>query len=178
MVEKGDQSHNTTSDDTKVGVFRYHEGSYGGWFTAIVPCVFLASFAFVGIEGIAVTAQEVNFESPAETTSTDPEPNEEEDNEDDGRPSGDNLQNPFELASFIPFVVTAIYVWGGWNVSQNMSWNDPRLPDMQWIKPEGSSSNSSGSVFVSSTENYDKSERMPRALTGLLIVNVASTSAT
>lgn len=83
-------------------------------------------------------------------------------------------KNPFSYAMWVPTVVTLVYVWGGWIVSQNINWEDDRLPTLEWgtALPEGASS----SPFVNSANDSKFSRHLPIAMTSLLILHVVSTT--
>lgn len=83
-------------------------------------------------------------------------------------------KDPFAYAMWVPIVATVVYVWGGWIVSQNIGWNDERLPTLEWARepPNGTSS----SVFVTSAAKSKFSHHLPTAMTSLLILHVVSTS--
>ncbi|KAH7120582.1 amino acid permease-domain-containing protein [Dactylonectria macrodidyma] len=244
-------------------VFQHQDDWNGSWFAAIVVSILIASFAFVGIEAIAVTAKEVVFETknsmasqgafqfpdtpedivpsrgstentnptretieninyprestenishPRESTkstnpsresnmSTDP-PRDSTENTNHPRGSTGNnpvsvnatesdnvsddigdpgnsqqgiIENPFELASFLPIVITIIYLWGGWIVSQNVSWMSDSLPSLEWTD-DSQPCNADISIFVISADKLSRKGTLPNALTGLLIINIASTS--
>lgn len=140
---------------------------------------FIASFAFVGIETIAATAREAQSESPPKNSDT--LTNGTSDVPQRPAPSVNDDYNPFKGILWVPFVVTCFYIWGGWIVSQNVVWDDERL-----FKLKGSSD----SIFVFSALDFDNhgaaynsceynsSSPLSRAIAGLLIINLVSTSST
>lgn len=138
----------------------------------------------MGIEVVAATAQEAVFQSisdryvPANTAgvvSPDdvppdlrPPPPEEE-----PQILNTSSDNPFQYAHWVPAVATFIYLWGGWIVSHNISWDSALLPSLPWGSDSGGSG---GSIFVTSAKRF--SPRMGTAVNVLLLLNVASTSST
>jgi amino acid transporter len=97
--------------------------------------------------------------------------------EDDGSDalslSGHHRKSPFQSpARYVPIVSAVLYLWGAWIVTQNVAWDDPSQPSLA-----GSSSGWSSSIFINSARKSSV-PGLDRALTGLLIVNIASTSST
>ncbi|KAI0136670.1 amino acid permease-domain-containing protein [Xylariales sp. AK1849] len=199
--------------------------AYGGWFGVLLTSIYLTSFAFVGVEAVAATAQEAKLKRVRGTSGKRSEGSEEELYEmtsgtgaphtaarpDHSRPTTQNgapleaapnhthsdversdaQQSPTNLelpldrtgeifrgpALLVPLVATLIYVWAGWSVTQNINWDDPQLPSLNWFSSDGSS------IFVDVGRNYDpptttSTSRLGNALTTLLIINVFSTSST
>ncbi|KAH7307987.1 amino acid permease-domain-containing protein [Stachybotrys elegans] len=173
----------TSSNEPLHSIFHHRENQIGGWFTSIMTSVLLASFSFIGIEAIAATAQEA---SPGFVTKSSPSNSHEQSNQGDrvtlrSEAANSLNHNPFQYAKWVPPLVTLIYVWGGWIASQNIRWDDPRLPSLSWTHPDTSathSSTDSNSLFVIIADNRYSEDFMPRALTFLIIINVASTSST
>jgi yeast amino acid transporter len=116
----------------------------------------------VGVEVVAATAQEAKLDDDIQP---DDFPTQ------DGQVSRESRTcDPFHLpAVLVPVTAMFIYLWGGWIVTQNVEWNDERLP--KWIK-----SNNDDSVFVLSAKQY--SPWLGKGLTVLLVINVLSTSST
>ncbi|KAH6974968.1 amino acid permease-domain-containing protein [Ilyonectria sp. MPI-CAGE-AT-0026] len=182
-------------------IFKQQDGWNGGWFAALVACILIASFAFIGIEAIAVTAKEVVFETNSDdldaaslfsNTAEDlnPPPESTEDGtvtrdiaEGESLPvldtdigsSESTSNNPFELASLLPLVITVIYMWAGWIVTQNVSWKSVSLPSLEWTD-NSDPCNADISIFVMSADKLHKKGVLANFLTGLLIINIASTS--
>lgn len=185
-------------------IFHHDENKYGGWFAAISASVFLASFSILGIEIVAATAQEANFETtPPTKRRTEEDGNElrtmagshrgrsvvsideeavaasqsssRRDDSQDTPVLNFARKDPFAYAMWIPIVVTVVYVWGGWMVSQNIGWDDDRLPTLKWgnSRPKGKHSIS---PFVNSAADSRFSDHLPTVLTTLLIFHVVSTS--
>ncbi|KAL6407547.1 putative amino acid transporter [Ilyonectria robusta] len=181
--------------------FKHQDGWNGGWFAALVACILIASFAFIGIEAIAVTAKEVVFETNSDDLDADslfsnttedlnPPPESTEDGtvtrdiaeseslsvlDTDIRSSESTSNNPFELASLLPLVITVIYMWAGWIVTQNVSWKSVSLPSLEWTD-NSDPCNADISIFVMSADKLHKKGVLANFLTGLLITNIASTS--
>lgn len=227
---------NTTPDADTIAprevIFHSSNDEYGGWFASISASVFLASFSILGIEIVAATAQEANFETTPPRTRRRPtleDGNNEmmsigvgrrssmtslehhhphhphhyhhnpttrgstssisslphyDPNEDPPIFTGStanatkttivNRKDPFAYAMWIPTTVTVVYVWGGWIVSQNIRWDDERLPTLEWgaAVPKGASI----SPFINSAADSGFSKHLPKTLTSLLVLHVISTS--
>lgn len=165
--------------------FHHSDSTAGGWFASLASSIFLGSFSFVGIEVVAATAQEAVFQSnsdrsvPANTAGVvpaddvppefrPPPPPEEE-----PQILNTSSDNPFQYAHWVPAVATFIYLWGGWIVSHNISWDSDHLPFLPWGSDSGGSG---GSIFVTCANRF--SPRMGAAVNVLLLINVASTSST
>ena len=167
--------------------FHHSHSTAGGWFASLASSIFLGSFSFVGIEVVAATAQEAVFPSnsdrsvPANTGNAGVVPA--DDVPPDLRPpppqeepqilNTTSSDNPFQYAHWVPAVATFIYLWGGWIVSHNISWDSRLLPSFSWSSDSGGSG---GSIFVTSANK--SSPRMGTAVNVLLLLNVASTSST
>jgi amino acid permease len=237
-VMNPDVGANTTPDAGTIAprevIFHSSNGEYGGWFASISASVFLASFSILGIEIVAATAQEANFETTPPKTRRRPtledgnnemmsigvgshrrrssmtsldhhHPHHHHDhhnpttrgstsstsslphydpNEDPPIFTGSttnatkttivNRKDPFGYAMWIPTTVTVVYVWGGWIVSQNIRWDDERLPTLEWgaAVPKGASI----SPFINSAADSGFSKHLPKTLTSLLVLHVISTS--
>lgn len=180
-------------------IFQNEPNAYGGWFASISASVFLASFSILGVEIVAATAQEANFETTPPRKRTEEDGNELAALPSRGRSEtsidaglalsrGSSLRDasldppilnlarkdPFAYAMWVPVVVTAVYVWGGWIVSQNIRWDDPRLPTLEWgVAPPV---NASISPFVNSAMDSRFRRQLPDALSSLLVLHVVSTS--
>lgn len=165
-------------------VFHHNEPVSGGWFASLLSSIFLGSFSFVGIEVVAATAQEAIFQNndgrsiaadnagviPGDNIPPEFRPPQRDER---SQMLNTTAKNPFEHAHWVPIVSTFIYLWGGWIVSHNVSWDDADLPSLPWSSQSGKSSQS---IFVTSA--HRKSEEMATGVNVLLFLNVVSTSST
>ncbi|KAI9737190.1 MAG: hypothetical protein M1834_000783 [Cirrosporium novae-zelandiae] len=80
----------------------------------------------------------------------------------------------FELPTkLVPAILTVIYTLGGWIITQNLPWNDDRLPRWSW---DTAVNENSLSLFVISAG--DETKTLAKAVTALLIINTMGTSST
>ncbi|CAH0040896.1 unnamed protein product [Clonostachys rhizophaga] len=168
------QQHNATKL-ARDAIFQNEEDLTGGWFTALAASIYIASFSYVGVEIVAGTAQEAKFVDSKANESTSggilngPSNRER---------SSTKLKDPFEFSLWVPMVTTVIYVWGGWIVSENIYWNDERLPASVWSDGKTTPNGESRSIFVIANKDSGSanSATTSTALTAFLIVHVLSTS--
>ncbi|EEA22189.1 amino acid transporter, putative [Talaromyces marneffei ATCC 18224] len=134
-----------------------------GWFGGFMSSIFLGSFSLVGIEVIAVTAQETvvyeqrNSELTSRTHWT----------------VTDQFSWP---ARWVPGVVTGLYIWGAWAVTANIPSTD--LPQFY------PSNNLTGftvgpcqaSIFIDAACQNGQGNALAKALTVLLMISLTFTA--
>ncbi|EED16089.1 hypothetical protein TSTA_011980 [Talaromyces stipitatus ATCC 10500] len=95
-----------------------------GWFGGFMSSIFLGSFSIIGVEVVAVTAQEAIIYTRAED-------NEETVTHEERQPrarSEEEFTDQFSWpARWTPIVVTLIYIWGVWSTMGNIPLEDLKM---------------------------------------------------
>ncbi|KAI1154156.1 amino acid permease-domain-containing protein [Nemania diffusa] len=118
---------NADSSIVNTNPFDKPQSKFRSYFLTLVPCIFLASFTFVGIEVVGATAQEaiVPGHSPPSSARSLTLDGPREDSHNYSYTT-DSVASPFKRAAlFSPIVSVIVYLWGGWIVTETIPPDHP-----------------------------------------------------